>query len=162
MSYHQTWWQFPSKLESIHLSVINVPVVFNCNSFLFPYIYILLALCPISYWHSRFMSIIRHIWWAVWNASLLFIRQHQTHCKRVTPIYVNKPGHHWLKKLMRVAYSAPSHCVNQCWSVVSWSLRSKFRWNLNIKYVLENEKTTTCNYEWLLRNGGHFVHPLMR
>ena len=30
-----------------------------------------------------------------------------------------------------VAYSAPSHYLNQCWGIVNWTLRNKLQWNPN-------------------------------
>ena len=30
-----------------------------------------------------------------------------------------------------VAYSAPSHYLNQCWNIINWTFRDKFQWNLN-------------------------------
>ena len=30
-----------------------------------------------------------------------------------------------------VAWSAPSHYLNQCYTVVNWTLRNKLQWNLN-------------------------------
>ena len=39
-------------------------------------------------------------------------------------------SHHW-SRLWLVAWSAPSHYLNQCWNVVNWTLRIKFKWNFN-------------------------------
>ena len=30
-----------------------------------------------------------------------------------------------------VAWSEPSHYLNQCWNIVNWNLRNKFQWNFN-------------------------------
>ena len=30
-----------------------------------------------------------------------------------------------------VAYSAPSHYLNQCWVIVNWTLRNESQWNFN-------------------------------
>ena len=30
-----------------------------------------------------------------------------------------------------VAWSAPSHCLNQCWDIVNLTLRNKLQWNIN-------------------------------
>ena len=30
-----------------------------------------------------------------------------------------------------VAWTAPNHCLNQCWNIVNWTLRNKFQWNFN-------------------------------
>ena len=39
-------------------------------------------------------------------------------------------GQHWFKEWL-VAYSAPSHYLNQCWRIVNWTLGDKRQWNLN-------------------------------
>ena len=43
--------------------------------------------------------------------------------------------HQWiglaLVQIMVVAYSAPSHHLNQCWVIVNWTLRNKLQWNFN-------------------------------
>ena len=43
--------------------------------------------------------------------------------------------HQWigsaLVQIMAVAYSAPSHYLNQCWFIVNWNLRNKLQWNFN-------------------------------
>ena len=44
--------------------------------------------------------------------------------------YVSESGHHWFRKWL-VAYSAPSHYLNQWWVIVNWTLRNKLQWNFN-------------------------------
>ena len=39
-------------------------------------------------------------------------------------------NHHWFRQWL-VAWSAPSHCLNQCWNIVNWTLENKFQWNRN-------------------------------
>ena len=39
-------------------------------------------------------------------------------------------GQHWLKYLL-VTCSAPSHCLNQSSLIINWTLKNKFKWNLN-------------------------------
>ena len=34
----------------------------------------------------------------------------------------------WFRQWL-FAWSAPSHYLNQCWNIVDWNLRNKFRWN---------------------------------
>ena len=50
-----------------------------------------------------------------------------THWGRVT--------HIWVSKLniidSSVAWSEPSHYLNQCWIIVNWTLGNKLQWNLN-------------------------------
>ena len=42
-------------------------------------------------------------------------------------IYVSKLCHHWFR-LWLVAWSAPSHNLNQWWHIVNWTLGNKFQW----------------------------------
>ena len=37
-----------------------------------------------------------------------------------------------------VTWSAPSHYLNQCWNIVSWTLGNKFQWNLKYIFIQEN------------------------
>ena len=39
-------------------------------------------------------------------------------------------GQHWFRWWL-VAWSVPSHYLNQCWNIVNWTLRSKLQWNSN-------------------------------
>ena len=39
------------------------------------------------------------------------------------------PGH--LQQIRLVAWSAPSHYLNQCWNIISSNIRNKLTWNLN-------------------------------
>ena len=39
-------------------------------------------------------------------------------------------SHHWFKSWL-VAWTAPSHYLNQCWNIVNWTLRNKRQWNFN-------------------------------
>ena len=38
-------------------------------------------------------------------------------------------NHHWFRQWL-VAWSAPSHYLNQCWNIVNSNLRNKLQWNL--------------------------------
>ena len=52
-----------------------------------------------------------------------------THWGRVMHICVGNItiiGSNWL-----VAWSAPSHYLNQCWNIVNWTIRNKRQWKLN-------------------------------
>ena len=49
-------------------------------------------------------------------------------------------GQHWFRQWL-VAYSAPSHYLNQCWVIANWTLRNKLQWNFyqNTKlFIYEN------------------------
>ena len=37
-----------------------------------------------------------------------------------------------LVQIWLVAWSAPSHYLNQCWNIVNWALRNKLQWNSNL------------------------------
>ena len=43
------------------------------------------------------------------------------------PQWIN---HHWFRQWL-VPWLVPSHCQNQCWNIVNWTLRNKLQWNLN-------------------------------
>ena len=49
-----------------------------------------------------------------------------------------------------VAWSAPSHYLNQCWNIVNWTLRNKLQWDLNRNsYIFINENAFQ-NVVWKL------------
>ena len=78
-----------------------------------------------------------------------------THPPLVPHMCVSESGQHWFRKWL-VAYSAPSHYLNQCRIIVNWTLRNKFQWNCNRN---TNKTFRSIKYIWKyrLRNGGHFV-----
>ena len=41
---------------------------------------------------------------------------------------------HWIRLsvVQIMACSPPSHYLNQCWFIVNWTLRNKFKWNYNL------------------------------
>ena len=41
---------------------------------------------------------------------------------------------HWIRLsvIQIMACSPPSHYLNQCWFIVNWTLRNKFKWNYNL------------------------------
>ena len=50
-------------------------------------------------------------------------------------------NHHCFRKWL-VAWTAPSHYLNQCWNIVNWTLWNKFQWNFNRNsniFIHENE-----------------------
>ena len=49
----------------------------------------------------------------------------------VTHIYMRRySNQHWFRWWL-VAWTAPSHYLNQCLSIINWTLRNKFQWNFN-------------------------------
>ena len=53
-----------------------------------------------------------------------------THLPQVPHICVNELGQHWFRWWF-VAFSAPSHYLNQYWVIFNWALRNKLQWNFN-------------------------------
>ena len=78
-------------------------------------------------------------------------------------IVVWRPSYfHHLIPFMRVnlqiAWTAPSHYMNQCWNIVNWTPRNKLQWNVNQNsniFIRENP------FENVAGNGGHFVSASM-
>ena len=59
-----------------------------------------------------------------WNWSILkSLRPSDTYMRQWS-------HHHWFRWWL-VAWSAPSHYLNQCWSIVNRTLRNKHQWNFN-------------------------------
>ena len=46
---------------------------------------------------------------------------------------------HWLRYWL-VAWSAPSHYLNQCWNIVNWTLRNKVERNFNLNSNISSKK----------------------
>ena len=62
-------------------------------------------------------------------------------------------NHHCFRKWL-VAWTAPSHFLNQCWNIVNWTLWNKFQWifnrNSNI-FIYENEfESVVCEMAAIL------------
>ena len=53
-----------------------------------------------------------------------------THWCRVAHICFSRLDHRWFR-LWLVAWSAPSHYLNQSLNIVNWTLRNKRQWNFN-------------------------------
>ena len=49
---------------------------------------------------------------------------------RPSDAYVRRKTDHHRFRQWLVAWTAPSHYLNQCWNIVNWTLGNKFRWNL--------------------------------
>ena len=89
-----------------------------------------------------------------------------THLPLVPHICVGDLGQHWFQKWL-VAYSAPSHYLNQCCDIVNWTLSSKLQWNLNRNSDILIHENAFQNI--VCTSGGHFVQgayeltkPLMK
>ena len=85
------------------------------------------------------------LWFQLYLISLiiveLIIRQLSlTHLPLVSHICVSEIGQYWFRWWL-IAYSVPSHYLNQLWHIVNWTLGNKFQWNLNqytIIFMQEN------------------------
>ena len=55
-----------------------------------------------------------------------------THLPIVLHICVCESDQHRFRQWL-VAYSAPSHYLNQCWIIINWTLRNDFQWNFDQK-----------------------------
>ena len=53
-----------------------------------------------------------------------------THLPIVPHICVSELGQHWFRWWL-VAWSAPSHYLNQCWNIVNGTLGNKLQWKLD-------------------------------
>ena len=57
-------------------------------------------------------------------------------------------GPHWFRL---VAYSAPSHYLNQCWVIANWTPRNKLQWNTNQntkRFIHENASENIFSVKW--------------
>ena len=105
---------------------------------------------------------LKHLW------TLQHLLTNLTHWGQVTLICVNK-----LSIIgSDVAWSAPSHYLNQCWNIVNLTIRNKFQWNVNRNsniFIHENHRpphlswrsVRKCIWKCRLRNGGHFISASM-
>ena len=75
-----------------------------------------------------------------------------THWGRVTHICVSI-NHHWFRYWL-VAWSAPSHYLNQWLNIVNWTIINKFHW---ISFKFKNSYSKKYIWKCCLQNGGQFV-----
>ena len=66
---------------------------------------------------------------------------------RVTHICISKLDNHWFRYWL-VAWSAPTHHLNQCWFIVNWKLTNKFQWNFNRNLNIFTEENAFGNVVW--------------
>ena len=50
---------------------------------------------------------------------------------RLSNAYMRRWSNHHRFRQWLVAWSAPSHYLNQCWNIVNWTLGNKLQWNFN-------------------------------
>ena len=53
--------------------------------------------------------------------------------------------HRWIVTPLLVAWTAPSHYLNQCWNIVNWALGNKLQWNFNRNSNIFIEENTFEN-----------------
>ena len=86
-------------------------------------------------------------------------------------------NHHWFRWWL-VAWSAPSHYLNQCWIVVNWTLKNIFQWKSNQNttiFIEENARqNVVCemasilsrpqcvNIFWLWQIGHHYADDIFK
>ena len=68
--------------------------------------------------------------WVILNQTTYSMWNLLTYWGRVTHACVIELGHHCFRQWL-VAFSAPSHYLNQYWLIVNWTTRNKIRWNFN-------------------------------
>ena len=94
-----------------------------------------------------------------------------THLPQVPHICFIESGQHWFRQWL-VAYSAPSHYLNQCWVIVNWTLRNRLQWNFNQNtklFIHENASenivcemaTILCRGRWV-NSTNHKMWPIVR
>ena len=58
-----------------------------------------------------------------------------------------KTNNHWFRQWL-VAWTAPSHYLNQCWNIVDWTRRNKLQWNLNKNSNIFIHENALQNIVW--------------
>ena len=80
-------------------------------------------------------------------------------------MHMNRP--YWFRKWL-VACSAPSHCPNQCWLIVNWTLGDRLKSNLNsnitifIQYKIHEEMSSTSCRPFVLASMYWITHHGIR
>ena len=70
-----------------------------------------------------------------------------THLPLVPHTCVCESGQHWLRSWL-VAYSAPSHFLNQCWVFFNWTLRNEFQSKFNQNTKFFSHENGSANMVW--------------
>ena len=82
------------------------------------------------------------------SKALIYFTITLTHFPLVPHISVSESGQH-LFRLWLVAFSAPSHYINQWWVVAKWTLRNKLQWNFyqNTKFFIHKNTSEITVYK---------------
>ena len=75
-----------------------------------------------------------------------------THLPLVPHICVGESGQHWFKQ-RRIAYSAPSHYLNQCEVIANWTLRNKLLQNTKLFIHKNAYNGIVCEMAAILSGG---------
>ena len=70
-----------------------------------------------------------------------------THLPLVPYICVSESGQHWFRRWL-LAYSAPSHYLNQCWVIVNWVFRIYLQWSFNKNSYIFIQENAFENLVW--------------
>ena len=76
-----------------------------------------------------------------------------THLPLGLHIFMSESGQHWFRWWL-VAYSSPSHYLNDHWVIINRIPGNKLQWNFNHNTKFLSQK---CIWKYCLLNGGHFV-----
>ena len=92
----------------------------------------------------------------VMTTNCIFVLMILIHYGLVMPYGKIDLGQHWFRWWL-VAYSAPSHYINQCWVIVNCTLRNKLQWNFNKNtelFIHKNaSQNTVCKMAAILSRG---------
>ena len=80
-----------------------------------------------------------------------------TYLPLVSHIWVSESDQHWFRKWL-VAYSVPSHYLNQSWVIVNWTLSNKLQRNLT---EIQNFHSQKCIWKYCLQKCYYFVQGRM-
>ena len=139
--------------ESLWISPIN-----SLKCFLKVQINTIPALVQIMAWHLPDDKPLSETMMVSLRMHICVTRPQWVNSLRPSDAYMSQwTNHHWFIYWL-VAWTAPSHHLNQCWNMVNWTLRNKLQWNFNrsSKHFHSRKCAWRC-----LRNGFHFLSPSM-
>ena len=67
---------------------------------------------------------------------------------RPSDAYIRQWTNHHCFRQWLVAWPAPSHCLNQCWNIVTWTFRNNLQWNLNWNSNIFIQENAFENFVW--------------
>ena len=70
---------------------------------------------------------------------------HFVNSLRLSDAYMRRQiNHNWFRQWL-VAWTTPSHYLNQCWNIINWALGNKLQWNFNRNSNIFIEENTFEN-----------------